>query len=207
MAIPGAAHARQDDSAATCDQAISLPPRLLNQVRSHFYYVDHCPVDGRRIHMNGAGEPLAWKAAPLEADAPGYSAQAAVATHGWEDLETLLGASHGRLWRAPSVDECSARVLGLAQWEVDAYYVGSEALFCRPRQGFAWLCLAMRDGLAATSISTQLLRSPKAERLLAPFGYKAATRLSLSHYNSEEEVMACLQSLEPLLERPPKGKG
>lgn len=454
MAMPGAAHARQDDSATTCDQAISLPPRLLNQVRSHFYYVDHCPVDGRRIHMNCAGEPLALKAAvqvgaelaslpaPLEADAPGYSAQAAVATHGWEDLETLLGASHGRLWRAPSVDECWARVLGLAleaippqsqvvstalassdettaialharqralstatvpvnpltgrletpeyahcvtpetrvatlvhtcpvtgirqdvaaiartirevapscfilvlgthhavhgpldvaQWEVDAYVVGTEAIFCRPRQGFAWLsrrlCLAMRDAppsglmpphrdeapaalasitewvtyldwlggyfstaiprrprlvaaseairaheralmqrllhgvddgipmtgatppplsrcglhghprvrvigapharwrdgtlafdvrgieawevvqwLAATGISAQLLHSPEAVRVLAPFGYEAATRLSVSHYNSEEEIVACLQALEPLLARPARAKG
>ncbi|MCK2042168.1 aminotransferase class V-fold PLP-dependent enzyme [Chromohalobacter sp. TMW 2.2308] len=460
MAMTDPQHAMRDAlqgaHSATCGQAGSLSPQLLSQVRAHFYYVDRCPVDGRRIHLNAAGEPLALKAAvqvgaelaslpaPLEADAPGYSAQAAVATHGWEDLETLLGASHGRLWRAPSVDECWARVLGLAleaippqsqvvstalassdettaialharrralstntvsvnpltgrletldyalcvtpetrvatlvhtcpvtgmrqdvaaiartirevapscfilvlgahhaahgpldvaQWEVDAYVVGSEALFCRPRQGFAWLsrrlCLAMRDAppsglmpprrdeasaalasitewvayldwlgghfstaiprrprlvaaseaiqaherallqrllhgvddglptasatittpplsrcglqghprvrvigapharwrdgtvafdvsgieawevvqwLAATGISAQLLRSPEAERVLAPFGYKTATRLSLSHYNSEEEVVACLQALEPLLERPAKGKG
>lgn len=454
MAMTDAAHAMHDDNAATFEQAVSLPPRLLNQVRSHFYYVDHCPVDGRRVHLNAAGEPLALKAAvqvgaelaslpaPLEADAPGYSAQAAVATHGWEDLETLLGATHGRLWRAPSVAECWARVLALAleaippqsqvvstalapaeepatialrarqralrtatvpvnpltgrletpdvehwitpetrvatlmhtcpvtgmrqdvpgiasairrvapacfilvlgahhaghgpldvaQWEIDAYVVGSEAIFCRPRQGFAWLsrrlCLAMRDAppsglmpprrdeasaalasitewvayldwlgghfstaiprrprlvaaseaiqaherallqrllhgvddgipmtgstppplsrcglhghprvrvigapharwrdgtlafdvrgieawkvvqwLTATGISAQLLHSPEAVRLLAPFGYKAATRLSVSHYNSEEEIDACLQALEPLLGRPPRVKG
>ncbi|WP_164915636.1 hypothetical protein [Chromohalobacter israelensis] len=40
-----------------------------------------------------------------------------------------------------------------------------------------------------------------------PFGYKAATRLSLSHYNSKDEVVACLEAPEPLLERPSKGKG
>ncbi|WP_432415250.1 aminotransferase class V-fold PLP-dependent enzyme [Chromohalobacter israelensis] len=456
---PVRASACHHDGTPPCDETGLFGEALQARVRTRFYYVDHCPVDGRRIHMNGAGEPLALKAAvqagaelaslpaPLEADAPGYLAQAAVATHGWEDLETLLGASHGRLWRAPSVDECWARVLSLAleaippqshvvstalassdettaialharrralstatvpinpltgrletfdyarcvtpetrvatlvhtcpvtgmrqdvaaiaraireiapscfilvlgahhaahgpldvaQWEIDAYVVGSEALFCRPRQGFAWLsrrlCLAMRDAppsglmpphrdeepaalasitewvayldwlgghfssaiprrprlvaaseaiqaherallqrllhgvddvlptasatitttttlrlsrcglqghprvrvigapharwrdgtlafdvrgieawevvqwLAATGISAQLLRSPEAERLLAPFGYKAATRLSLSHYNSEEEVVACLEALEPLLERPAKGKG
>ncbi|OLO09880.1 hypothetical protein BTW10_17710 [Chromohalobacter japonicus] len=455
---PVRASACHHDGTPPCDETGLFSEALQAQVRTHFYYVDHCPIDGRRIHLNAAGEPLALKAAvqvgaelaslpaPLEADAPGYSAQATVATHGWEDLETLLGVSHGRLWRAPSVDECWARVLGLAleaippqsqvvstalassdettaialharrralsttavpinpltgrletldyarcvtpetrvatlvhtcpvtgmrqdvaaiartirevapscfilvlganhaahgpvdvaQREVDAYVVGSEALFCRPRQGFAWLsrrlCLAMRDAppsglmpphrdeapaalasitewvayldwlggyfstaiprrprlvaaseairaherallqrllhgvddgmpttstaittttttpplsrcglqehprvrvigapharwrdgtlafdvrgieawevvqwLAASGISAQLLRSPEAERVLAPFGYKAATRLSVSHYNSEEEIAACLQALEPLLERPSKG--
>jgi|GEM_PF-206527 len=452
------------DGTPPCDETGLFGEALQARIRTHFYYVDHCPVDGRRIHLNSAGEPLALKAAvqvgaelaslpaPLEADAPGRRPQAAVATHGWEDLETLLGASHGRLWRAPSVDECWTRVLALAleavppesqvvstalassdettaialharrralstatvpvnpltgrletpdyahcitpqtrvatlvhtcpvtgmhqdvaaiartirevapacfilvlgthhaghgpldvaRWEVDAYVVGAEALFCRPRQGFAWLsrrlCLAMRDAppsglmpphrdeapaalagitewvayldwlggrfstaiprrprlvaaseaiqaheralmqrllhgvdggipatgttttststattttpplsrcglqghprvrvigapharwrdgtlafdvrgieawevvqwLAATGISAQLLRSPDAERLLAPFGYKAATRLSVCHYNSEEEIVACLEALEPLLERPSKGKG
>lgn len=455
---PVRASACHHDGIPPCDETGLFGEALQARIRTRFYYVDHCPIDGRRIHMNCAGEPLALKAAvqagaelaslpaPLEADAPGYSAQAAVATHGWEDLETLLGASHGRLWRAPSVDECWARVLSLAleaippqsqvvstvlassdepatialrarqralrtatvpvnpltgrletleyahyvtpetcvatlvhtcpvtgmrqdvaaiartireiapscfilvlgahhaahgpldvaQWEVDAYVVGSEALFCRPRQGFAWLsrrlCLAMRDAppsglmpphrdeepaalasitewvayldwlgghfstaiprrprlvaaseaiqaherallqrllhgvddglptasatittttpplsrcglqghprvrvigapharwrdgtlafdvrgieawevvqwLAATGISAQLLHSPEAERLLSPFGYKAATRLSLRHYNSEEEVMACLEALEPLLGRPPRAKG
>ncbi|WP_280565143.1 aminotransferase class V-fold PLP-dependent enzyme [Chromohalobacter sp. 48-RD10] len=447
-------------SSAMCGQATGFPPQVLRQVRGHFYYVDHCPIDGKRIHLNGVGEPLALKAAmqvgaelaslpvPLETDAPGHHIQAMLTTHGWEDLATWLGASseasHDPLWRAPSTAEGWARVLALAlgaaprgshvvttalasaeemtaialharqralssatvpvnpltgrlevaeyahcvtpetrvatlvhtcpftgmrqdvaaiaraihkvapacfilvmgehhaahapltvaHWEVDAYVVGAEAIFCRPRQGFVWLSrrlsLAMRgtppsslmaphsgeeptalasitewvayldwlgthftgppprcsrlkaagdaiqahegallnrllhgfpeapatpeasasptslwrcglhghprvrvigaphalwrDGtvafdvrgieawkvvqwLAATGIAAQLLSSPQAVRALAPFGYKAATRLSVSHYNSEEEIATCLQTLEPLLERPAETRG
>ncbi|MDV6320561.1 aminotransferase class V-fold PLP-dependent enzyme [Chromohalobacter sp. HP20-39] len=484
MAMTDAAHAVHDSphgaSSATCGQAISLPPRLLRQVRGHFYYVDHCPIDGKRIHLNGVGEPLALKAAvqmnaelasmpvPLEANAPGHHVQAMLTTHGWEDLAIWLGASleaslgvpsrssladsRSQLWRAPSTAQCWVQVLALAlgaaprgshvvttalasteeataialharqqalssatvpvnpltgrlevaeyahcvtpetrvatlvhtcpftgmrqdvaaiarairkvapacfilvmgehhaahaplavaHWEVDAYVVGAEAIFCRPRQGFAWLSrrlsLAMRgampstmpstmpsnlipphsgeeptalasmtewvayldwlgrhftgtpprcsrvvaageaiqaherallnrllhgfpeapktpeasasptslwrcglhgharvrvigaphalwrDGtvafhvqgieawkvvqwLAATGIAAQLLASPQAVRALAPFGYTAATRLSVSHYNSEAEIEICLQTLDPLLERPAEGWG
>ncbi|WP_280570999.1 aminotransferase class V-fold PLP-dependent enzyme, partial [Chromohalobacter sp. 296-RDG] len=87
-------------------------------------------IDGKRIHLNGVGEPLALKAAmqvgaelaslpvPLETDAPGHHIQAMLTTHGWEDLATWLGASleasHDQLWRAPSTSEGWARVLALA---------------------------------------------------------------------------------------------
>ncbi|MCK0714436.1 aminotransferase class V-fold PLP-dependent enzyme [Chromohalobacter sarecensis] len=460
MSMTDAAHAMQDESSTTCGEAIGLPLGLLSQVRGHFYYVDHCPIDGKRIHLNGVGEPLALKSAvqmnaelaslpaPLEAEAPGHHVQAMLTTHGWEDLAIWLrvasAGSHDQLWRAPSVAECWAQVLALAlgatprgshvvttalasakeataialrarqralssatvpvnpltgrletaeyahyvtpetrvatlvhtcpftgmrqdvaamayairevapacfilvmgehhaahaplavaHWEVDAYVIGSEAIFCRPRQGFAWLSrrlsLAMRgtppnglmaphsgeeptalasitewvayldwlgrhftgvpprcsrlqaageaiqaherallnrllhgfpeapetpqasasptslwrcglhghprvrvigaphalwrDGsvafhvqgmdarevvqwLAATGIAAQLLSSPQAVRALAPFGYTTATRLSVSHYNSEAEIETCLQTLDPLLERPAEGRG
>ncbi|MCI0510293.1 selenocysteine lyase/cysteine desulfurase [Chromohalobacter marismortui] len=125
-----------------CDETGLFSPALQARIRAHFYYVDHCPLSGRRVYADNAGRALALKALiqrnaevaslpdALDAGTPTAHALRSVMASGPEDAGVLWGVPFndlGGTFMAPDTATGLRRILHNAAPSLSA---GGNVVIC-----------------------------------------------------------------------------